>query len=60
MKVVRCRERRDPDISEISRSLKALARELEIPVPGMTYQVVSGIYDESTAMEELKGIANLE
>ena len=31
-----------------------------MPVPGMTYQVVSGIYDESTTMEELKRIANLK
>ena len=32
IKIVRTSERRDLDISEISRSLKALARELEIPV----------------------------
>ena len=31
-----------------------------MPVPDMNYQVVSGIYDESTTMEELNRIANLE
>ena len=31
-----------------------------MPVPGMTYQVVSGIYDESTTMEELNRIAGLD
>ena len=36
MKVVRTSERRDLDISEISRSLKALARELEIPVVALS------------------------
>ncbi len=36
MKIVRTSERRDLDISEISRSLKALARELEIPVVALS------------------------
>ena len=36
MKVVRTSERRDLDISEISRSLKALARELDIPVVALS------------------------
>ena len=36
MKVVRTSERRDLDISEISRSLKALARELEVPVVALS------------------------
>ena len=31
-----------------------------MPVPGMAYQVVSGIYDESTTMEELNKIADLD
>ena len=36
MKVVCTGERRDPDISEISRSHKALGRELEIPVVALS------------------------
>ena len=36
MKIMRTSERRDLDISEISRSLKALARELEIPVVALS------------------------
>ena len=36
LKVVRTGERRDPDISEISRSHKALGRELEIPVVALS------------------------
>ena len=31
-----------------------------MPVPGMAYQVVSGIFDESTTLEELNQISNSE
>lgn len=31
-----------------------------MPVPGMDYQVVSGIYDDSTTLEELNKISNSE
>jgi len=36
MKVTRPNERRDLDISEISRSLKGLAKELQIPVVALS------------------------
>jgi hypothetical protein len=31
-----------------------------MPVPGMSYQVVSGIFDDTTTLEDLSKISNLE